>query len=149
MVRGEPHPILMHSRMLTALALVLGASALLVPARPGAAQSTGVFTAAQAQAGAKLFSDNCSACHGDDLSGGAGPPLAGDTFMKKWEGNTAQDLYDVASQQMPLTSPGSLKPDEYIDLIAFILQKNGYQAGTTALDQSKLKSIPLKPQSGG
>jgi len=127
-----------------ALALTLGAAALVVSTDPLAAQSGGVYTAAQAQQGAKLFGDNCGMCHAPDLSGGAGPPLAGKTFMMKWTGQTADDLHDVVSTQMPLTAPGSLKPDQYMALVAFILSKNGYPAGDSPLDRSKLKKITIK-----
>jgi len=127
-----------------ALALTLGVAALVVPAHPLAAQSGGVYTTAQAQQGAKLFGDNCGMCHAPDLSGGAGPPLAGKTFMMKWTGQTADDLHDVVSTQMPLTAPGSLKPDQYLALLAFILSKNGYPAGDSPLDRSKLKKITIK-----
>ena len=56
----------------------------------------------------------------------------------------AFDLHDVISKEMPLTNPGSLKPAESIALVAFVLSKNGFPAGTTALDASKLKGISLK-----
>jgi mono/diheme cytochrome c family protein len=113
---------------------------------PLAAQGTGVYSTAQAQQGAKLFAENCTACHGADLSGTSAPPLAGRTFMLKWNGQTAADLHDVASTQMPLTSPGSLKPAEYLALMAYILSKNGYPAGTAPLEKAKLKSVSIKPQ---
>ena len=63
--------------------------------------------------------------------------------MKKWTGQTADDLAYVLNQ-MPLTAPGSLKPNEYLALLTFILSKNGYRAGNTPLDGSKLKSITIK-----
>ena len=136
----------MHSRSLVAVSLALGASLLLAVALPAPAQDSGVYTRAQAGAGSQTFSNNCAACHSADLSGGAGPPLAGSAFMGKWKGQTAKDLYDFAATQMPLTAPGSLKPAEYLSLIAFILSKNGYKPGSTALDSAKLPAIKLAPQ---
>jgi mono/diheme cytochrome c family protein len=129
-----------------ALAFTLGAGALILPTHPSAAQGSGVYSSAQAQRGAKLFADDCAMCHGSDLSGGAGPPLSGKPFIGKWTGQTADDLHDVVATQMPLTAPGSLKPDEYLALVAFILSKNGYPAGSTALEKSKLKTITIKAQ---
>lgn len=130
----------------TALGLALCAIILFVPTHPLAAQGAGVYTAAQAQAGATLFTANCAMCHAADLSGGAGPPLAGKAFVSKWSGETADDLHDVVSTQMPLTAPGSLKPDEYLALVAYILSKNGYSAGAVALAKAKLKNITIKAQ---
>ncbi len=34
---------------------------------------------------------------------------------------------------MPQVDPGGLKPEEYTALVSFILQQNGYPAGTTLL----------------
>jgi mono/diheme cytochrome c family protein len=132
--------------MAAALAVTFGSGALLVPALPSVAQGSGVYTTAQAQRGSKLFTDDCAMCHGSDLSGGAGPPLAGKAFIGKWTGQTADDLHDVVSTQMPLTAPGSLKPDEYLALVAFILSKNGYPAGGSDLAKAKLKNITIKAQ---
>jgi mono/diheme cytochrome c family protein len=129
-----------------ALGLALGAAVTFAPTRPLAAQGNGAFTAAQAQRGAKLFGDNCAMCHGADLSGESGPPLAGKAFTGKWAGQTADDLHDVVATQMPLTSPGSLKPDEDLAVVAFILSKNGFAPGSTALEKRKLKSITIKAQ---
>ena len=132
--------------LVAVLGLLLCTVALLAPARPLAAQGAGVYTAAQAKAGAALFAENCAMCHAADLSGGAGPPLAGKPFVSKWSGETADDLHDVVSTQMPLTAPGSLKPPEYLALVAFILSKNGYPAGTVPLEKTKLKHITIKAQ---
>jgi mono/diheme cytochrome c family protein len=129
-----------------ALGLALGSLILLVPAQPLGAQGGGVYTAAQAQAGAKLFAANCAMCHAADLAGDSGPPLAGKAFLSKWTGQTAADLHDVVATQMPLTSPGSLKPDEALAVVAFILSKNGYPAGAAPLQRAKLKSITIKAQ---
>lgn len=128
------------------LAITLAGAAVVTATIPLGAQANGVYAAAQVQSGAKLFGANCAACHGADLSGTAAPPLAGKTFLVKWSGQTAADIHDVVSTQMPLTAPGSLKPAEYIDLVAFILSKNGYPAGTAQLEKSKLKSITIKAQ---
>jgi mono/diheme cytochrome c family protein len=111
-----------------------------------AAAAGGPYTAAQAAQGATLFAAQCSVCHGAQLEGIAGPALAGNEFMSKWSGQTAGDLYDVASTQMPLTSPGSLKPDEYLALISYILQKNKYPAGAKPLTAATLKAVVLKAQ---
>lgn len=135
-----------HLRSVATLALATAAAALVAVAAPLAAQGTGAYTAAQARQGAKLFDDNCAACHGADLSGTAAPPLAGRSFMLKWTGQSAADLHDLVSSQMPLTAPGSLKPAEYLALVAFILSKNGYPDGPAALEKAKLKSITIKPQ---
>jgi hypothetical protein len=43
------------------------------------------------------------------------------------------DLFTFMSQQMPLNDPASLKQSDYSAIMAFILKKNGYPAGTKPL----------------
>lgn len=133
------------TRTLGWLALALCTTALLATALPlSADDAAGYFTQAQADRGKTLFSANCSQCHGANLEGISGPALAGKDFQSGWASRTAFDLYDVMSTEMPLTAPASLKPDEYLALTAYVLSKNGFPAGSTALDKAKLKGISLK-----
>ncbi len=133
------------SRALPVIALSLIASAAL-STHSLSAQSGGVYTADQAKAGAAIFAAQCSMCHGQKLEGGAGPQLAGSDFIGKWSGQTADDLRDVIATQMPLTSPGSLKPDQVLQVLAYILQQNGYPAGDSALTAPKTKTVKIVKQ---
>jgi mono/diheme cytochrome c family protein len=85
-------------------------------------------------------------CHGVKLEGISGPPLAGSDFMAKWSGQTADDLRDVIATQMPLTSPGSLKPPEVLNVLSYILQQNNYPAGDTELTAPKTKTVKIVKQ---
>ena len=134
------------SRVLLPVALALAASAAFTP-HSLSAQGGGVYTAAQAQAGATVFAAQCSACHGSKLEGISAPPLAGNDFISKWTGQTADDLRDVVATQMPMTDPGSLKPADVLAVVAYILQQNKYPAGDTALTAAKTKSVKIAKQS--
>ncbi len=105
------------------------------PAKPAPAV-TGVapqYTAAQAAAGKTAFEAHCAACHGNTLMNGTfGPPLAGDTFRAAWAGRSVRALFDSA-KRMPPASPGSLSDETYANIVAYVLQVNGYAAGETAL----------------
>ena len=57
--------------------------------------------------------------------------IFGDGAIAK--GTTAQSLLDVIANTMPQTDPGSLKPEDYNAVTAYILQQNGYPAGTAPL----------------
>ena len=133
------------TRALTPLAVALVASAAFTT-QSLSAQSSGVYTAAQAKAGAAIFTAQCSMCHGDKLEGISGPALAGSDFMSKWSGQTVDDLRDIVTTQMPLTSPGRLKPAEVLSVLAYILQQNKYPAGDTALTAAKTKSVKIVKQ---
>jgi mono/diheme cytochrome c family protein len=133
------------SRVLPVLALSLIASAVL-STHSLSAQSTGVYTADQAKAGAAIYAAQCSACHGQKLEGISGPQLAGPDFMSKWTGQTADDLRDIIATQMPLTSPGSLKPPEVLEVLAYILQQNKYPTGDAPLTAPKTKTVKIVKQ---
>lgn len=112
----------------------------------GKSTSDGVYSADQAQQGEALYNKQCASCHGEKLEGsGQNPPLAGNDFMTDWKGRPLADLYTKIHDTMPATNPGSLTPDQTVELIAFVLKSNSMPAGTTALpeDPSALKSIQI------
>jgi mono/diheme cytochrome c family protein len=117
--------LLLLSALLASVPLVAGAQT----AKPA------LYTAEQATAGATVYSQSCAACHGTQLEGVAAPALKGSIFgdMATAQGLTAQSLLDVIANTMPQSEPGSLKPEDYNAVTAYILQQNGYPAGTTPL----------------
>ena len=57
-------------------------------------------------------------------------------FSARWptrKALTAQSLLDVIANTMPQSDPGSLKPEDMHAVTAYILQQNGYPAGTAPL----------------
>ena len=129
---------------------LLAIIALLAPAA-AAAQSAkpALYTDAQAQAGAAVYSQACAACHGQQLEGVAAPALKGSAFgeMANAQGLTVDALLDVIANTMPQSDPGSLKPDDYNAVTAYILQQNGYPVGSAALTKgaSGLKDAKVTP----
>ena len=92
----------------------------------------GIYTEAQAKRGMDLFGVKCKECHGEDLKGMADivPALTGDSFMMNWKGKQLNELFDKIYSTMPALDPGSLKPDQAADLIAYIFSVSKYPAGT-------------------
>lgn len=126
---------------LTTLALCSISSALILSAALAARSDTstrdGVYTAAQADEGHTVYTQKCTTCHGPALAGnGQNPPLAGDQFLQNWTGQTLADLYNKIQATMPVTQPGSLKPKEIPELLAYILRENNYPAGKAELPQT-------------
>ena len=115
------------------------------------AQAEGLFTATQAARGAEAYGKHCASCHGQSLEGTTSKPLAGARFMRKWGdgGNTIDDLLFVVRTQMPYEAAGTLTGQQYIDIVAFILKSNGYEAGSKELtvDSASLDR-KIAPQSG-
>jgi S-disulfanyl-L-cysteine oxidoreductase SoxD len=107
------------------------------PAGNGDAQAVseeqGWFTEDQANRGGDAYAQECAQCHGEQLEGGTGPALTGDTFWDRWEGDTVHTLFEVISQTMPQNAPGSLEIETYTAITAYILQTNEFPAGQEEL----------------
>lgn len=90
------------------------------------------YSSEQADRGEKRYNKDCTECHGDDLRGGllGGPPLRGLSFEEKYaNGAPAGMMYEVMAATMPPNAPGRYSPSAYADLMAYILKRNGFQAG--------------------
>jgi mono/diheme cytochrome c family protein len=92
-----------------------------------------LYTAAQAAAGHAKFIGNCQMCHGSKLQGISGPALKGPNFASVKSAFSVSDVFTIVSQNMPASQPGTLPQDDYVDIMAFLLQQNGYPAGATPL----------------
>ncbi len=108
-----------------------------------------LYSADQASAGAAVYVQACASCHGNGLEGTAAPALKGQAFGDTANAGsmTVDSLLDVISGSMPQSDPGSLKPEEYAAVTAYILQQNGYPAGSTALAKGAagLKDTKVTP----
>jgi alcohol dehydrogenase (cytochrome c) len=114
----------------------------------------GVYTSAQARRGEALYAQSCASCHGARLEGVPAAQLAGEKFLAKWgAGNrTIDDLYYFTRTQMPDGHPESLNNQQYVDIIAYMLQRNGYADGGQELpaDSAILAKIKLtRPAASG
>ena len=129
-----------------ALAAMLAASAVVrvsaAPQPPAA-----LYAASQATTGNGEYASNCAACHGARLEGGAGPALSGPALreLAKDTRFTVGDMFAVLAKQMPLNQPASLKHEQYVAIMAYILKRNGYPAGTKALTYSEAlrSNVPM------
>ena len=104
-----------------------------------------LFSQAQAIEGKHLFASHCAACHGANMEGVVGPALKGPGFASPDDNFTVGGMFSFLSTQMPAGSPGSLTHKQYAALMAFILQQNGYSAGSQALtyQQATVSKTPL------
>ena len=96
-----------------------------------------VYTAAQAERGKKTFSDKCTACHEPSR-------FSGDTFHESWDDKPLKEIWDIASGTMPEDNPGSLKQQEYADIIAYFLSLNEYPAGDAELQPGAAPMAAIK-----
>ena len=113
--------------------------------------SGGTYTEVQAERGKVVYQDYCAFCHLEDLSGFRGLPLVGPMFIANWNAPnvTLENFFSFITTAMPEDQPGVLKTQEYIDVVTYILQANGYPAGDRELtaESSVLRAIKIEPQS--
>jgi mono/diheme cytochrome c family protein len=111
-----------------------------------AAANGGWYTSEQAAAGATAYKKTCASCHGAGLRGGMGPALVGKQFWTAYGGKKVSTLWSGVHTQMPMMAPGSVAATNSINIMAFLLQKNGVPAGATALDDTVdlAKVLPAK-----
>jgi S-disulfanyl-L-cysteine oxidoreductase SoxD len=94
----------------------------------------GVFTAAQAERGKENYlSGRCGGCHKLDLTGDRGPALKGEDFIAHWENGSVNTLFDKIRETMPQNSPNDVTEDAKADIVAYLLQSNGFPTGKTEL----------------
>ncbi len=107
--------------------------------------ATGPYTAQQAAAGSAIYQVSCSSCHLPDLGGrNEAPRLAGSNFMRAWGGRTTGDLFTYIQKTMPPANRGGFAQEEYVNLVAFLLDSNGARPGgeaLTATTSSLIRSV--------
>ena len=143
----DAEPTLMRTTLRRRLAIVavclLGLGATAQPSERALAS----YTTTQAEAGEETYQDVCASCHKPDLAGASDTPqLAGDTFLGMWGGRPATELFAYVNAAMP---PAGRKPDAdaLMDVVAYILRKNGMPSGSSRLDATAPGVIT--PATGG
>jgi len=105
----------------------------------------GVYSKDQAKRGETLYKQQCAKCHAEDLKGADGfPELAGGDFLTKWNGRSANGLYDVMQKTMPIDDPGILSARQNADLLAYIFSVNQFPAGEKELDREGVGDIRIE-----
>lgn len=119
-------------------------------AEPPPAGEIGLYSAGQAIRGRKLYERYCTSCHGAKLEGNPGAPLAGPAFLSRWADgqHTLDDLFYIIRTLMPYNEPGKLTKQQYADILAYVLEVNGFAAGGEDLAPSPvaLKKVTLQPR---
>jgi mono/diheme cytochrome c family protein len=108
----------------------------------------GVFTTEQALRGKAGYDGVCARCHGIPLTGsqGNGPTLKGAAFLAHWDKDTLGSLYTKIRDTMPLGVAGTLTDEVKLQILAYVLEQNGFPAGKTDLpgDINALEEITIQ-----
>jgi len=110
----------------------------------------GVYTSEQAAAGERVFVGRCGSCHGprgDGVGGDpdqpAAPPIAGSSFLREWDGQTAYAVFAYSWLRMPTINPGSLSDEEYAQALAYMFSQSGLPEGEEPLGSSRSDLINI------
>lgn len=109
-----------------------GALCLLLLGAAGGAQirslTDGVYTKEQAERGARLYRRICSECHRPEEYKG---------YLRRWVGMPVSLFLDTVRTSMPENNPGSLKPQQYVDVLTYIFAINGVPPGEQELPDER------------
>ncbi len=99
----------------------------------------GVYTAEQADRGQSLYRSKCASCHAPNR-------FTDDFFYQSFANKPLWEMFDVISDSMPEDNPGSMRKEEYADLIAYLLRLNKFPTGPTELptDKDALSAIVME-----
>jgi mono/diheme cytochrome c family protein len=96
------------------------------------------YSAEQAARGGQVYGQTCARCH---------PPgqLDGDAFAIAWNEARVSTLYNTLRNTMPQDKPGSLTDQQYVDVIAYLLQRSKLPAGRAPLapDSAALRQVRI------
>ncbi|MGA8561160.1 MAG: cytochrome c [Pseudolabrys sp.] len=112
--------------------------------------------------GAKVYAENCAACHGDKLEGNPAKGIGGDkliggrgslatkspvkTVESYWP--YATTLFDYVKRSMPFSAPGTLKDEEVYAVVAYILSEAKIIKPTDTMDATTLPKVLMPNRDG-
>ena len=125
----------------------------------GSGLPPGSGTAAE---GAKVFADNCAACHGDKGQGNPAKGIGGDRLLGG-RGTLASDapiktvesywpyattLFDYVKRAMPLSAPGSLSDNDVYAVVAYLLSEAKIIKPTDTMNAATLPKVTMPNRDG-
>jgi mono/diheme cytochrome c family protein len=122
------------------LAAVAAAGVWAAVAQDGARSTRdGVFSAAQAARGERIFTSICMNCHEISEFTGEG------AYLEEVEGDVLWETFEYVWAEMPEDDPASLNPAEYAAVLAYIFTQYGLPAGEAdmPIDRASLRAITI------
>lgn len=123
-------------RIVIACSLASVLAAVVSGQTPGGTETTvgdGVYNQEQAKRGRTAYDAKCASCHD---GGTMGPELWGDAFQAQWENQYVRAFFNRIQTTMPEDAPGSMSENDVLDVIAYVLQTNGFPAGDKAIESA-------------
>lgn len=121
--------------MLIACAIAAGMGAATSGQAPaGTTVRDKVYSPEQSKRGRASYDGKCASCHD---GGTMGPELWGDPFLAQWENKDVGSFFTRIQTTMPEDAPGTLGEKEVLDIIAYVIQTNGFPAGDKELESAR------------
>jgi mono/diheme cytochrome c family protein len=123
-------------------------SAVALRAQSPTSVKDGVYTAAQADRGEKVFKQSCASCHALEANGkvsgdAPGPDLAGEFFLTRESGNSAWTITKVIKDTMPNDFSMEMTEPIALDLTAYLLKVNKFPDGKAELTAETAKTAMI------
>jgi len=109
----------------------------------------GIYTKAQADGAKAQYAKLCLECHTFTVEAKKKPedlPLGDEPFFRTWEGKTIDELVSVIVLTMPNDGSAVVNEDEALNLMAYVLQQNGFPAGTAPLSKESASAVLARPK---
>ena len=135
--------------ILWAAAVAMSAGA---PVHESAVQKTsndGIYTKAQADGAKAQYEKICADCHAFTVAAKKKPKdltLGDEPFFETWAGRPVGDLINVIALTMPNDGSAVLSESEAVNLVAYVLQQNGYPAGSEPLTKDTASAVLERPK---
>jgi mono/diheme cytochrome c family protein len=100
------------------------------------------YSVDQASAGKQVYDSSCARCH-------APGQLDGAMFSNSWKNRRLYDLYKLISNTMPEDRPGSLSDTQYVNVVAYLLQRNQVPSSAAKLSDDTLGMKKIRIDVGG
>lgn len=128
------------SRLAATLALIALLPSIATGAETARSTLDGVYTERQAQDGRRIHEEHCARCHEPSFYRGA--------FLAGWQSVPLALLYDTIEMKMPEDAPGSLAPEQYASVLAYVLELNGLPAGRRPLSHERAELAAIRIERG-
>ncbi|HJU11430.1 MAG TPA: c-type cytochrome [Candidatus Binataceae bacterium] len=139
--------------------IVASIAALMFLPRAGVGRAS-AFTQEQVDKGAETFRLQCARCHGPNGRGISdvykdltAPPLIGPGSLpaqprpyqkvRHCDFRNLRDVYEFASSVMPLDQPASLYPQDYWNVLAYILDADGMRPDGKELNSDSAEKLQI------
>ena len=106
----------------------------------------GVYSSVQATRGKAHYEAFCATCHLGDLSGSlaadtGAPPLRGAPFLASMAKTGVPSFFNHLRATMPADDPGTLKDADYLEVLTYLFEVNGFPPGRDELTLAELSRL--------